>query len=351
MNTAQESLAADYDLPPSELFPVVRHLVSIKRPLIIWGPPGVGKSAICRQVADALNLQYIDVRVLLMDLVDLRGLPFRNELNQTSWAAPDFLPPADGQPTEEGKTGFLINLDELASGKPSIQAALYQLVLDRAIGQYRLPDNAVIVACSNRLSDRAVVHRMGTALATRFLHLNLSVSNPDWYTWARANNIAPQVLFFLQYRPDLLHNFDPESTSQTFPCPRTWEFVSDAISTPNGLTGDAERSMLVGAVGQAAAIEFSSFLDVCRELPHPQTVLDDPLSSPVPENDSHLLALCGTLYRIADRNNLDAIFAYARRLRFEVATFLADSCVQRYPELIQTSAYSDWASYASRQTS
>ncbi len=342
MTTVAESIAANYELPPSELTPVVKHLVSIRRPLIIWGPPGVGKSAICRQVADSLSLQYIDIRVLLLDLVDLRGIPYRNENGQTAWATPDFLP-------EEGSTdGFLINLDELASGKPSIQAALYQLVLDRQIGEYRLPENAAIVACSNRQTDRAVVHKMPTALASRFVHFDISVSHADWMAWAAANSIAPEVIFFLQYRPNHLHHFDPESASKTFPCPRTWEFVSEAISAPNHLNAEGERSMLVGAVGEAAAIEFSSFLEVCRELPHPKTILDDPHSALIPEEDSQLIALCGTLYRMADQFNMDALAVYAKRLRSEVGQFLIDSCVRRDPLLRETSGFISWATHASR---
>ena len=89
---------------------------------------------------------------------------------------------------------------------PMVQAALYQLVLDRKVGEYELPDGASLIACGNRESDRGVVHRMPTPLASRFVHLEIRVDAEDWLAWGAANGIAPEVLFYIQMRPDLLHS-------------------------------------------------------------------------------------------------------------------------------------------------
>ena len=336
--TAGQSIAANYDLYPSDLFEALKTLVSIKRPAIIWGQPGLGKSSVCMQVAEALKLKPLDVRINLLDAVDLRGIPWRDpDTGQTKWAPPDFLP------REDSTEGHLLILDELASGKPSIQAALYQLVLDRRLGEYTLPENVAIVACSNRETDRAVVHQMPTPLASRFIHLNMAVSNTDWRAWAIQNNLSPEVIFFLQYRPDLLLDFNPESADRAFPCPRTWHFVSDIISSPTRMSADVERSILIGTVGAAAAVEFSAFLDVCRELPNPQMIIEDPDNAQIPVNDSQLIALCGSLYRLADPFNMSAISTYAKRLRREIGQYLVDACVTRDPCLRETSGYIDWA--------
>ena len=140
---------------------------------------------------------------LLLDPVDLRGIPWRDGADRTRWAPPAFLPPSDADGS------WLINLEELPSALPMVQAALYQLVLDRKCGEYELPEGAALIACGNREGDRGVVHRMPTPLASRFVHLEIRVDATDWCAWGAANGIAPEVLFFVSMRPELLHAFNP----------------------------------------------------------------------------------------------------------------------------------------------
>ena len=175
-------------------------LVESRKPTIVWGPPGAVKSQIAQQVAAATNRRYIDVRALLLDPVDLRSIPCRDSTDRTRWAPPAFL-----------------------------RAALYQLVLDRKVGEYEMPEGASLIACGNRETDRGVVHRMPTPLASRFVHLEIRVDADDWLNWGAANGIAPEVLFFITYEPDLLHRFDPQSRERAFPCPRTWEFDTNIL--------------------------------------------------------------------------------------------------------------------------
>ena len=337
-----DTISADYTLRPSELADTLALLVEARQPAIVWGPPGCAKSQIARQVAANSGRQYIDVRALLLDPVDLRGIPWRDDHDRTRWAPPAFLPPSDA----DGR--WLVNLEELPSAVPMVQAALYQLVLDRRCGEYELPDGAALIACGNRETDRGVVHRMPTPLASRFVHLEIRVDAPDWCAWGAENGIAPEVLFFIQMRPELLHVFDPQSAEKAFPCPRTWEFVSNIVRRRNGLDPAAERALFRGAVGEAAAVEFCAFLKVWRDLPHPRAVIDDPENAPVPDNASALIALCGSLYRLADDVNLGAIVTYAARLRREVGEFLVGSCIRRDPALQHTEAFIRWASAKTR---
>lgn len=335
--TDPATISADYTLPPTELASTLAMLVEVRQPCIVWGPPGCAKSQIAQQVASDAGREYVDVRALLLDPVDLRGIPWRDERDRTRWAPPAFLPPTD----DTGR--WLINLEELPSAVPMVQAALYQLVLDRKVGEYELPEGASLIACGNRESDRGVVHRMPTPLASRFVHLEIRVDAVDWCAWGAANGIAPEVLFFVQLRPELLHDFDPQSKEKAFACPRTWEFVSNIVQRRNGLEPAAERALFRGAVGEAAAVEFAAFLKVWRELPHPRAVLDDPTNAQVPENASALLALCGSLYRMASDVNLDAIVTYAMRLRREVGEFLVGSCIRRESALQHSPAFIRWA--------
>ena len=141
----------------------------------------------------------------------------------------------------------------------------------------------------------------------------------------------------------MLHRFDPQSREAAFACPRTWEFVSNVVNQRGSLDPAAERALFRGAVGEAAAVEFSAFLKVWRELPHPKAVIDDPENALVPENASALIALCGSLYRLADDVNLGSIVSYALRLRREVGEFLVGSCIRRNQDLQHTDAFIRWA--------
>ena len=335
--TDPDAISADYTLRPSELASTLALLVEARQPCIVYGPPGSAKSQIAQQVAADTNRAYVDVRALLLDPVDLRGIPWRDGADRTRWAPPAFLPPSD----DSGR--WLINLEELPSALPMVQAALYQLVLDRKCGEYELPEGASLIACGNRESDRGVVHRMPTPLASRFVHLEIRVDAQDWCSWAAANGISAEVIFFVSMRPELLHQFDPKSREAAFACPRTWEFTSNIVQRRNGLDPAAERALFRGTVGEAAAVEFSAFLKVWRELPHPRAVIDDPENADVPDNASALIALCGSLYRMADDINLGSIVTYAQRLRREVGEFLVGSCVRRDPALQHTDAFIRWA--------
>ena len=332
-----DTISADYTLRPSELAATLKILVEARQPVMVWGGPGCGKSEVAQQVAAEGGRTYYDVRALLLDPVDLRGIPWRDDDNRTRWAPPDFLPPTDSTAL------YLVNLEELPSGVPMVQAALFQLVRDRKCGEYELPEGASLMACGNREGDRGVTHRMPTPLASRFVHLEIKVDPSDWCEWGAANGIAPETLFFIQLRPELLHQFDPQSREAAFACPRTWEFVSNVVHQRGSLNPAAERALFRGAVGEAAAVEFSAFLKVWRELPHPRAVIDDPENADVPQNASALIALCGSLYRMADDVNLGSIVSYAMRLRREVGEFLVGSCVRREPALQHTDAFIRWA--------
>ena len=337
-----QTISADYTLRPSELAETLALLVEARQPCIVWGPPGSAKSQIAYQVAQTLSRNYVDIRALLLDPVDLRGIPWRDSDGRTRWAPPVFLPPTD----DPGK--WLLNLEELAACLPMVQAALYQLVLERKLGEYELPDGASIIACSNRESDRAIVHRMPTALASRFVHLEIRVHQEDWCTWAASSGIAPEVLFFIQMRPDLLHDFNPDSAEKAFPCPRTWEFVSNIVNQRASLDPSIERALYRGTVGEAAAVDFTAFLRVWREMPHPRAVIDDPENADIPDNTMALIALCGALYRMANDINVGSIVTYAKRLRNEIGEFLVSSCVRNQPDLQRSDAFIRWAAHTTQ---
>ena len=224
-------------MKPSEIASSLQLLAQIHKPAFLWGPPGVGKSQVVAQVATALGIRLIDIRAILLDPVDLRGLP-TVEQGRAAWAIPAFLP-------EDG-AGILF-LDELNAAPPLVQAACYQLVLDRALGEYRLPDGWTVFAAGNREGDRAVTARMSSALANRFVHLVFETDIDDWSRWAMgAGDLRPEVVAFLRWRPELLHQFEP--TEKAFPSPRAWASISHILAAAP--PSDVEFALYEGTVGR-----------------------------------------------------------------------------------------------------
>ncbi len=306
-------------------------LVPLKQPVFIWGAPGVGKSQVVSQVAEELELELTDIRAVLLDPVDLRGLPsIKGDV--AHWNPPSFLP-------SEGE-GILF-LDELNAAPPLVQAACYQLVLDRKVGEYTLPDGWTVIAAGNRESDRAVTHRMPSALANRFVHLDFSVDVNTWLEWAEAAGVPEEVLAFIRFRPNLLHNFDPKKNEKAFPSPRSWEFAARMLaSTPDP---DVELSLLKGTVGPGAAAEFAGFSRVFRQLPDLDVVINNPGTAVIPEEPATLYALCEVLAKRAGDKTADSIITYASRLPSEFGVLLVRDAVKTHKSVVDSPAFSRWA--------
>ncbi len=320
-------------MKPSQISTALNTLLDIRQPAFLWGPPGIGKSQVVRQTADALSLSLIDIRAILLDPVDLRGIPKITPDGVSQWCAPGFLP-------RQGR-GVLF-LDELNAAPPLVQAACYQLVLDRRLGEYELPEGWSVIAAGNREQDRAVSHRMPSALANRFVHLEFEVDVPDWLTWAGANAIAPEVVAFIRFRPALLHDFDPEKDDRAFPSPRSWEFVSRLVkAAPDpGLLG----SMVAGAVGKGAAAEFSGFLKIWHCLPEAADIIEDPEGIEIPKDPAVLFALCEMMSHALKEDTADPVMAWASRLPVEFSVLLVREAVRKHAGLVRTPAFADWAS-------
>lgn len=235
-------------------------------PVMLWGPPGVGKSQIVAQVGQRHAIPVIDIRLSQMEPSDLRGIPFR-EGNLVEWAIPAMLPDAQ----RHGAQGILF-LDEITSAVPSVSAAAYQLILDRRLGDYRVPEGWAIFAAGNRQGDRGVTYTMPAPLANRFSHFEVELNLDDWVAWAYQNNIDERIIGFLRFRPELLFKFDPAHNPVAFPTPRSWEFAHRALqkfaNSPQLLL-----NTLQACVGTAAGIELKAFVDHLDQMPDIEAIL------------------------------------------------------------------------------
>ncbi|HEU0188018.1 MAG TPA: MoxR family ATPase, partial [Gallionellaceae bacterium] len=249
---------------PAQLLTVLdREFVSAREghhtPVMLWGPPGVGKSQIIAQIAARHNAPMIDIRLSQMEPSDLRGIPFRVE-NRVEWAIPSMLPDLE----RHGPNGILF-LDEITSAPPSVSAAAYQLILDRRLGAYEVPKGWVIFAAGNRQGDRGVTYTMPAPLANRFSHFEIEANLDDWVGWAYANNIDERLIAFLRFRPELLFDFDPAHNPVAFPSPRSWEFAHRALQKFDST--DLLLPTLQACVGPAAGLELNAFIENLDRMP------------------------------------------------------------------------------------
>ncbi len=229
-------------------------------PVMIWGPPGVGKSQIVAQIASSHSVPLVDVRLSQMEPSDLRGIPFRVD-DRVEWAPPGLLPGVRSK-TAAG----VLFLDEITSAAPSVSAAAYQLILDRRLGDYVVPDGWAIFAAGNRQGDRGVTYSMPAPLANRFTHYEIEAHLDDWLVWAFAHGIDERVIGFLRFRPELLFDFDPAHSTRAFPSPRSWEFAHRAMQK-FGAEPDLLFDALKACVGEAAGVELNAFLRHASRLP------------------------------------------------------------------------------------
>ena len=255
---------------PNKAKASLRRAMRKKRPVFIWGPPGIGKSDIVGQVTESFpNSHLIDIRLSLWEPTDIKGIPyFDSNVGKMVWAPPMELPDEAMAAKYDHITLFL---DEMNSAAPAVQAAAYQLTLNRRIGNYKLPDNVVIVAAGNREADKGVTYRMPAPLANRFVHLELAVNFDDWFEWAVDNKVHQDVVGYLQFAKQDLYDFDPKSPSRSFATPRTWSFVSELLedNIDDGTTTD----LVAGAVGEGLAVKFMAHRSVAGSLPNPTDVL------------------------------------------------------------------------------
>ena len=249
----------------------IRTSFEAKRPIFLWGPPGIGKSDIIHQIGADLDAHVIDVRLSLWEPTDIKGIPyFDSNTGTMKWAPPIELPSAELAAQHKN---IILFLDEMNSAAPSVQAAAYQLVLNRKVGTYKLPDNVLIVAAGNRETDKGVTYRMPAPLANRFLHLEMRVDFDDWSVWATDNRIHKDVVGFLTFSKKDLYDFDPKSASRAFATPRSWTFVSELLKNDSA-DEETLADLISGTVGEGLAVKFMAHRKVAGKMPNPSDILN-----------------------------------------------------------------------------
>jgi hypothetical protein len=294
---------------PLRLFPSV----------MLWGPPGIGKSQAVRQLGAVLGretgrrVHITDVRLLLFNPIDLRGIPTANaDRTLAVWLRPQIF---QMDPSEDVVN--ILFLDEISAAPQSVQAAAYQITLDRVVGEHKLPENCIVLAAGNRVTDKSVAFKMPKALANRLLHIEVEGSFKSWKEWAIRRGINEKIVGFLSFRPNFLMGFDPATDDLAFPTPRSWEMAGSLLDLSGGSVNEC-FSLLCGLVGTAAAMELRTWEAVWRELPNVEDIFNGK-TPPVPTKPDALYALISAMTAYAHEHQDDLMrignsVAYALRL-------------------------------------
>ena len=317
----------------SELIQTIEALTTQKVPTFLWGAPGIGKSSIVKEIATKQNIGFIDLRLALMDPTDLKGIPFYDkEEHSALWAPPAFLP-------REGE-GILF-LDELNSAPPSVQASAYQLILDRKIGEYSLPDGWAIIAAGNREGDRGVTYRMPAPLANRFVHFEMEVSVDDWRDWAYTKGVDSKIIAYISYKNEHLFTFDSKSESKSFATPRSWEYVDSILKS--GLDDSLILSAISGAIGKDVAVGFLSFVKVMDKMPNLDAILDASDFVYSDEVDVLYALSAGLVSKtLQNREKLDNLLLYTLDLKSEFAVMIVQDLQRNGINMENSQNYKAW---------
>ena len=273
----------------------IQKAINVRRPVFLWGPPGIGKSDIVKQIGEDSGREVIDVRLALWEPTDIKGIPYYNaDAGKMVWAPPAELP-------TDPESKAIIFLDELNSAPPAVQAAAYQLILNRRVGTYKLPDGVDIVAAGNRDGDRGVTYRMPAPLANRFVHLEAKVDFDDWQDWATLNKIHPEVVGYVGFAKQDLYDYDPKSASKAFATPRSWSFVSDLLSDDD-IDNDTLHNLVAGAIGDGLSTKFMAHRKVAGRMPKAADILDGKVKTLEIKEVSAMYSLTVSLcYELKDR--------------------------------------------------
>lgn len=299
--------------------------------VMLWGQPGVGKSAAIKQIAERIHhrtgktVNITDVRLLLFNPIDLRGIPVADTEDGEKVAR--WLKPLIFKMDPSEDVVNILFLDEISAAPQSVQAAAYQITLDKKVGEHKLPNNTIVIAAGNRVSDHSVAYKMPKALSNRLLHFDISCDFDDWKKWAMDNNIHPLIMGFLSFMPDHLNTFNASNDALAYATPRSWEMVSNLL---NYVSDDLDKVyyQICGLVGSGTAIELRSWSKVYSKLPKVEDIFDGKTAR-IPTNASELFALSCQMVRYMKKHHKETnrvinSIKYTSGFPLDYATVLLD---------------------------
>lgn len=307
-------------------------------PMVI-GKPGIGKSAIHKQVAKEFNFLFIDIRLTGKEASDVQGIPnFVDQHNskgevvgkRVHFIPTDLFPLKDIDDdkllvrNEKGEVthtydGFYILLEELPDVDESVQKACYQILHDRMVGQYHLHPKAVLAAAGNGADQGGLANEMVGTILSRGTLIKAELNYKVWMNWATNNGIDTRILSYLRWKPENIYNYDHNAVGEPFACPRTWSKLSNILKAdPKKGYDPVTHKLALGQIGKLA-VEFKAFIEYFKDLPDIETILADPKNAKMPQHTGQIYALTGVISQalfehLDDKNKLESLVEYMERM-------------------------------------
>jgi len=336
-----EAASTSITVTMAEAEPLVMDILKPRLVPMLVSSPGIGKSALAKQIAIANRLMLIDIRLPQCDPTDLNGFPWMDQATgKASYRPMDMFPLAE-DPLPEGYAGWLLFLDEINAASKAVEVASYKILLDRMVGMHKLHERCLVMGAGNLKTDKAIVNSSGTAQQSRMVWLEIRACIKAWMKWADTHDIDHRVKSYLQFKPDMLHKFNPNHTDRTFPCPRTWEFTSKIIKP----WPDLERPkvpVLAGTVGVGPSREFFSYCQIYRDIPSLDDILADPDHVRFGNEPSMHYALAGLVSAHLKPSTADKLIRFLSRLAADFQVSAMRSAIARDREILKIDAFKTW---------
>lgn len=319
---------------------LIQHVaIEQNEPVMVWGQPGIGKSEMMAQLAEANDAVLVDIRLSQYDSVDLRGIP-NVQNSMTTWNPPATLPLV-GNPNFPDDKLILLFFDEINAAMQGTAAVAYQIINDKCVGEFPLKSNVRIIAAGNRESDKGVTNRMPTPLANRFTHIEIGIDVDAWCEWAQANGLPPVAIAFYQFRKQLLSTFDPSKPNKAFSTPRTaekaWRYFASEM--PRHI----KQAAMAGAIGTGESAEAWGFVDIWQKMIPMNRIEADPSGTPVPEEAGMKYAVAVAISGTMNDKNVGAFYTYLKRMSPEFTVLAWQLAIKRDEKLFMTKEFMDFS--------
>jgi len=325
-----------YSMKPSQTKEAIIRCMLASLVPFVQSSPGMGKSSLVRQIGEENDLEVIDVRLSVLEPTDLSGLPYFKD-GKAKFHPYDMFP-LDTTPIPPGKNGWILFLDEFNSASRAVQAAAYKLILDHAIGQYKLHPKCYVVCAGNKLTDGAITTRLSTAMISRVIHLNMEINFDDWMeNVAIPQEYDERIIAYLSMYPEKLMQFDPEKEDQTFACPRSWEFVNRLIK--GTVVKNTDICLLAGTINEDLASEFVQFTKVFKKLLTITDIIKADGDCPVPEDTATRWAIVSHLMLKVEEKDLKPVMKYINKLDSSFRLLFYRAIIKKYPQQLKNSEF------------
>ena len=337
-----------YTCKPRQLKQFIMDCMEARLVPFVTSSPGMGKSTIMHGIAKQGLLKPIDHRLSTSVPEDASGLPRFNDRGFAEFAPFEELFPLENTPVPAGMNGWMLFLDEFPSAKKEVQAAFYKLILDKMTGQKKLNDNVWITAAGNKMTDRAIVNPIGTAMQSRVIHLEMELDFDEWMMdVALKHKYHPSIIAFLSAYRSKLMDFRPDHNDKTFCCPRTWEFMNNLLMVNPAVT--VERAPLfAGTITSGVAVDFINFVRVFENMTPITQILSNPQTAPVPQEPNARWAVISSMLEHVSEKSFAALSEYANRFTLDFRVLFFRSVMVRNPEMRRHPMYANAAVELSR---